>query len=89
MIIPFFIPGQEKDNLDFLLNNGLAIRPTGTFPLDVVVKTLYDYPEKLERIKISMRMEKKEGSAEKIASLFEEKLHLHSCKITNKSLKYT
>lgn len=71
MIIPFFIPGQEKDNLDFLLNNGLAIRPTGTFPLDVVVKTLYDYPEKLERIKVSMRMEKKEGSAEKIASLFE------------------
>ena len=70
MIIPFFIPGQEKDNLDFLLNNGLAIRPTATFPLDVVVKTLYHYPEKLERIRLSMKSEKKSDSAEKIANLF-------------------
>ncbi len=70
MIIPFFIPGQEKDNLDFLLNNGLAVRPTPTFPLDIIVKTLYNYPEKLERIKSSMRMEKKYSSAEKIALLF-------------------
>ena len=74
MIIPFFIPGQEKDNLDFLLNNGLAIKPTGTFPLDIVVKTLYKYPEKLERIKVSMQSEKKSNSAEKIAGLFKQNI---------------
>ena len=67
MVIPFYIPGQEKENLDFLLNNGLAIKPGKTTDLEVIIKTLYKYPEKLERIRSSMRYAKKENSAKKIA----------------------
>ena len=28
MVIPYFIPGQEGENLDFLTNCGVAIRTT-------------------------------------------------------------
>lgn len=73
MIVPFYIPGQEKENLDFLLNNGLAVKPEKNLTLEVIIKTFMSDPSKLERIKASMRYCKKEDSARKIALLLEEK----------------
>lgn len=73
MIVPFYIPGQEKENLDFLLNNGLAVKPEKNLNLEVIIKTFIADPSKLERIKASMRYCKKEDSAKKIALLLEEK----------------
>lgn len=72
MIVPFYIPGQEEDNLDFLLNNGLAIKPTHGSELRTLIKNLYDYPEKLQRIRQNMNSAKKEDAAEKIAHLVQQ-----------------
>lgn len=72
MIIPFYIPGQEKENLEFLLNNGLAVKPSKNINLEVILKTFISDPSKLERIKTSMRYCKKEDSARKIAELLKE-----------------
>lgn len=35
------IPGQEDRNMEFLLNNGLAIRISSSFPIDEAVYTFY------------------------------------------------
>ena len=42
MIIPYYIPGQEEENLDFLSNCGAALRPTKKFTLTVLLKVLID-----------------------------------------------
>lgn len=69
MIVPYYIPGQEEENLEFLLNNGLALRPTKRYPLGILIKILIDYPERLLSIKDSMHRVKKEASAVNIARL--------------------
>lgn len=78
MIIPFYIPGQEEDNLDFLLNNGLAVRPTHNAKMNTLIKNLYHYPAKLQRIRDNMRITKKEDSAEKIALLIQDMVEQNS-----------
>jgi processive 1,2-diacylglycerol beta-glucosyltransferase len=41
------IPGQEERNVEFMLNNGLAMNVTKTFPVDVAIYQLFRFPEKL------------------------------------------
>ncbi|MDO4720851.1 MAG: glycosyltransferase [Peptostreptococcaceae bacterium] len=74
MIVPFYIPGQEKDNLDFLLNSGLAVRPTYNAGLETLLKNFYDFPDKLERIRSNMRLFKKEHSARRIAAMIKQQI---------------
>lgn len=69
MVVPYFIPGQEGENLDFLTNCGVAIRTTKKFSIKSVVKVLIDHPERLERMKENIRGIKKLNSAENIAKL--------------------
>ena len=69
MVIPYFIPGQEGENLDFLTNCGVAIRTTKKFSIKSVVKVLLDNPERLERMKDNISLIKKLNSAENIAQL--------------------
>ncbi|EHL20044.1 hypothetical protein HMPREF9628_01041 [Peptoanaerobacter stomatis] len=70
MIIPFFIPGQEEGNRDFLVNNQMALYTSRYFSLDMLIKCVIENPEKLEIIKSSMRRNKKIDTAKKIAELF-------------------
>ncbi len=44
------IPGQEDRNVEFMLNNGLAMNVTDTFPLDEALYQLFLYPEKLQNM---------------------------------------
>lgn len=69
MIIPYFIPGQEEENLDFLTNCGVAIRTTNKFSIKSVIKVLIDNPERIERMKGNIKLIKKLNSAENIAKL--------------------
>ncbi len=69
MVIPYFIPGQEGENLDFLTNCGVAIRTTKKFSIKSVIKVLLDNPERLERMKENIRGIKKLNSASDIAEL--------------------
>lgn len=69
MIIPYCIPGQEEENLDFLINFGVAIKPTKKFTLNVIIKYLINNPEKLQTMKENIKFIKKENSSQKIYDL--------------------
>jgi processive 1,2-diacylglycerol beta-glucosyltransferase len=75
MIIPYYIPGQEEENLDFLLNCGAALKPTKKYTIPVLIKTLIDDPNRLKRLKENIDCMKKYGSAEKIADLVLQELY--------------
>ena len=47
IIITDAIPGQEERNMDFLLNNGLGMRVTKTFPIDECIYQLFNNPKRL------------------------------------------
>ena len=69
MIIPYYIPGQEKENLDFLSNCGAALRTSSKFTLTVLLKVLIDNPERVELLKKNIRAIKKQNTSEDIADL--------------------
>ena len=69
MVIPYFIPGQEGENLDFLTNCGVAIRTTDKFSIKSVIKVLIDNPNRLNRLKENIKEIKKLNSSENIAKL--------------------
>lgn len=69
MIIPYYIPGQEKENLDFLSNCGAALRTSSKFSLTVLLKVLIDHPERIELLKNNIRAIEKQNTSEDIADL--------------------
>ncbi len=48
------IPGHEERNVEFLLNNGLALAVTKTFPVDEAVYNLFTNPGRIENIRAVM-----------------------------------
>lgn len=69
MIVPFYIPGQEEANLNFLVNNGMCLVPSKYYPVDLVVREAYYDRDKLDRIKDAMKRKRKVDSAKNIAKL--------------------
>lgn len=75
MIVPYYIPGQEEENLDFLTNCGVALKPTKKFTLSVLLKVLIDNPKRLNMMKENIKSVKKFNSAQNIADLVENILN--------------
>ena len=50
------IPGHEERNIEFLINNGIALAVTKTLPVDEAVYNLFLNPGRLEKIKEVMAM---------------------------------
>lgn len=50
------IPGQEERNVEFMLNNGLAVNVTETFTVDEALFQLFHYPKKLENMKENIKL---------------------------------
>lgn len=50
------IPGQEERNVDFMLNNGLAVNVTKTYPVDEALFQLFRYPEKLKNMTENIKL---------------------------------
>lgn len=69
MIIPYFIPGQEEENLDFLSNCGASIRTSKKYSLSVLLKVLIDNPKMIEMTKQNIKAIKKLNSSQDIAKL--------------------
>ncbi|KPU43648.1 processive diacylglycerol beta-glucosyltransferase [Oxobacter pfennigii] len=69
MVIPYYIPGQEAENVDFLLNNGLALKTFKNYPLVTIIEILMDNPERLNEIKERMLKRSKADSSLKTAKL--------------------
>ena len=51
MIVPYFIPGQEEENLDFLSNCGASLRTSKKYTLSIILKVLIDNPDRIEMTK--------------------------------------
>ncbi len=75
MVVPFYIPGQEEENLDFLTNCGVALRTTKKFTLPVIIKVLVDDENRINRIKDNISYIKKLDSAENISNLVVNELN--------------
>lgn len=69
MIVPYYIPGQEEENLDFLSNCGAALRTTKKYNLSVLLKVLIDDPSRLDMLKRNIKSIRKFNSAQNIANL--------------------
>lgn len=69
LIIPFFIPGQEEENVDFLLNHGLAFRTTRKYSLKVLIKGLINQPTRLDAMRERMATYAKPYAARDLATL--------------------
>jgi UDP-N-acetylglucosamine:LPS N-acetylglucosamine transferase len=57
------IPGQEERNVEFMLNNGLAVNVTKTFPIDEALYQIFTYPEKLQNMMANIRLVGKPNAA--------------------------
>lgn len=75
MVIPYYIPGQEEDNISFLLNNGLALKTFENYPLSTIIEILIDNPERRQEIVERMKKRRKTDSSEKIAELTLKLIH--------------
>ncbi|WP_295779135.1 glycosyltransferase [Clostridium sp. 2218st1_F5_2218SCRN_220325] len=69
MIIPYYIPGQEEENMDFLSNCGAALRTSKKFTISVLLKVLIDNPTRMKLLKNNIKSIKKQNTAEDIANL--------------------
>lgn len=69
MIIPYFIPGQEEENLDFLTNCGASLRTTKKYSLPVLLKVLIDDPSRLDMLRKNIKSIRKFDSAVNISNL--------------------
>ena len=69
MIIPYYIPGQEEENMDFLSNCGAALRTSKKFTISVLLKVLIDNPMRMKLLKNNIKSIKKQNTAEDIANL--------------------
>ena len=69
MIVPYFIPGQEEENLDFLTNCGAALRTTKKYSLPVLLKVLIDDPSRLDNLRKNIKSIRKFESAVNISNL--------------------
>ena len=69
MIVPYFITGQEEENLDFLTNCGAALRTTKKYSLPVLLKVLIDDPSRLDNLRKNIKSIRKFDSAVNISNL--------------------
>lgn len=69
MIIPFVIPGQEQENMEFLVKSGAAIEVDDLKDLNVIVNRLIDDPVILKRMQQNMSKLSKDYSIDNIVLL--------------------
>ena len=69
MIVPYFIPGQEEENLDFLSNCGASLRTSKKYTLGIILKVLIDSPDRIDMAKQNIRSIKKLNASQDIAKL--------------------
>jgi len=66
MIMVNPIPGHEMRNAEFMLNNGLALYATKSFPLDEAVFSLFQHPERISLLRSTIEIYASQNSAENL-----------------------
>lgn len=64
MIMVNPIPGHEMRNAEFMLNNGLALYATKSFPLDEAVFSLFQHPERINYLRSTIEIYASQNSAQ-------------------------
>lgn len=77
MIMVNPIPGQEERNVEFMLNNGLAIYATKTFSLGEAVFSLFRHPETIKRMSETAALRGKKRSAENLCEFLISQISEH------------
>ncbi len=72
MVIPFYIPGQEGENKDFLVENDLAVYVKDNQQISQEVKQLLDDPKRLAKITKNIDNLAKKYSLDKTIELIEK-----------------
>lgn len=72
MIIPSYIPGQEEENTEFLLNNGLALKAKAPFTVRNLIAMCLEDDTRLKEIQNTMHRFAKPHAAEDIAALIKK-----------------
>lgn len=62
------IPGQEQRNVEFMLNNGVAMFVTDTFPVDEALYQIFMFPDKLKNMAANIRLIAKPNAARDLAN---------------------
>jgi processive 1,2-diacylglycerol beta-glucosyltransferase len=77
MIMVNPIPGHEMRNAEFMLNNGLALYATKSFPLDEAVFSLFQHPERITLLRSTIEIYARQNSAQNLCEFlikaYEEK----------------
>ena len=66
MIMVNPIPGHEMRNAEFMLNNGLALYATKSFPLDEAVFSLFQHPERINLLRSTIEIYARQNSAKNL-----------------------
>ena len=74
------IPGQEERNTEFLVNNGVAIAVSSTFPVTEAVFQLFTNPKRIEIMKQSIDLISKPNSTEMVCDFIAERALLNGGK---------
>lgn len=72
MIMVNPIPGHEMRNAEFMLNNGLALYATKSFPLDEAVFSLFQHPERITFLRSTIEIYARQNSAQQLCSFLIE-----------------
>jgi len=65
------IPGQEERNAEFMLNNGLALQATKTFPLQEAVFSIFRFPERIEHLRQTIDLYGTRHSTQRLCEFLE------------------
>lgn len=68
------IPGQEERNVEFMLNNGLAVYVTKTFSLAEAVFSLFRHPETIRHMSETAALRGKKRAAERLCEFLVEQV---------------
>lgn len=60
------IPGQEDQNIDYLVNYGLALRATDNVPVSEILFNLFHFPQKLELMNQAVNLFARTDATQKI-----------------------
>lgn len=74
MIMVNPIPGQEERNVQFMLNNGLAVYVTRSFPVEEAVFSLFRHPETIQRISETAALRGKKHATKNLCNFLIEKV---------------
>lgn len=74
MIMVNPIPGHEQRNAEFMLNNGLALYATKSFPVDEAVFSLFKHPERVSDLRHTIGLYGKQHAAERLCEFLKNEV---------------